>query len=69
VKTAMVTSQDSTLTEFSYLADVTDRAQIDAAGRESFRRFTDISFEGAGYITGQILGMNVNAFRHIHLSS
>jgi 2-hydroxycyclohexanecarboxyl-CoA dehydrogenase len=49
--------------EFSYVADVTDRAQIDsalaevhaalgpvtilvnAAGRDSFRRFTDISFE------------------------
>ena len=50
-------------TDFSYVADVTDRAQIDAAlaevhaalgpvtilvnaaGRDSFRRFTDISFE------------------------
>jgi NAD(P)-dependent dehydrogenase (short-subunit alcohol dehydrogenase family) len=50
-------------TDFSYIADVTDRAQIDAAlaevhaalgpvtilvnaaGRDSFRRFTDISFE------------------------
>ncbi|WP_445166260.1 SDR family NAD(P)-dependent oxidoreductase [Mycolicibacterium sp. Dal123E01] len=49
--------------EFSYVADVTDRAQIDAAlaevraavgpvtilvnaaGRDSFRRFTDISFD------------------------
>jgi 2-hydroxycyclohexanecarboxyl-CoA dehydrogenase len=50
-------------TDFSYIADVTDRAQIDAAladvhaalgpvtilvnaaGRDSFRRFTDISFD------------------------
>jgi 2-hydroxycyclohexanecarboxyl-CoA dehydrogenase len=43
-------------TEFSYVADVTDRGHIDAAlgpgtivvnaaGRDSFRRFTDISFE------------------------
>jgi len=49
--------------DFSYIADVTDRAQVDAAlaevhaalgpvtilvnaaGRDSFRRFTDISFE------------------------
>ncbi|MCX2931597.1 SDR family NAD(P)-dependent oxidoreductase [Mycobacterium sp. CVI_P3] len=56
-------SQDPSLTDFSYLADVTDRAQIDAAlaeihaalgpvtilvnaaGRDSFRRFTDLSFE------------------------
>jgi NAD(P)-dependent dehydrogenase (short-subunit alcohol dehydrogenase family) len=50
-------------TDFSYIADVTDRAQVDAAlaevhaalgpvtilvnaaGRDSFRRFTDISFD------------------------
>ncbi len=56
-------SQDPSLTDFSYIADVTDRAQIDAAlaevhaalgpvtilvnaaGRDSFRRFTDISFD------------------------
>jgi len=60
VATIDLTASD---TDFAYLADVTDRAQIDAAlaeihqtlgpvtvlvnaaGRDSFRRFTDLTFE------------------------
>jgi NAD(P)-dependent dehydrogenase (short-subunit alcohol dehydrogenase family) len=64
--------------EFSYVADVTDRAQIDAAlgeiraalgpvtilvnaaGKDSFRRFTDISFDE----WRTILDINLNGVFH-----
>ena len=64
--------------EFSYIADVTDRAQIDAAlgeiraalgpvtilvnaaGKDSFRRFTDISFDE----WRKIVDINLNGVFH-----
>jgi len=64
--------------EFSYVADVTDRAQIDAAlgeiraalgpvtilvnaaGKDSFRRFTDISFDQ----WRKIIDINLNGVFH-----
>jgi NAD(P)-dependent dehydrogenase (short-subunit alcohol dehydrogenase family) len=65
-------------TDFSYVADVTDRAQVDAAlgeiraalgpvtilvnaaGKDSFRRFTDLSFEH----WRQIIDINLNGVFH-----
>jgi 2-hydroxycyclohexanecarboxyl-CoA dehydrogenase len=70
-----LTASDS---EFSYVADVTDRAQIDAAlgeiraalgpvtilvnaaGKDSFRRFTDISFDE----WRKIIDINLNGVFH-----